>query len=72
MGILAMIDLGLKIIDKLNLGADKAIEFYNNVKALHPNDVPELTDAEIIARAKGAFEGNLDDLTTTLAALRES
>lgn len=70
MGILALIDVGLKVIEKLNLGTAKAVEFYNNVRQLHPDDVPELTDAEIIARAKAAFEGNLDDLRATLAALK--
>lgn len=72
MGILAMIDIGLKVIDRLGLGAEKAIAFYNNVRALHPNDVPEKTDAEIIAQAKDAFEGNVDDIQASLAALRST
>lgn len=69
MGVIALIDLGLKIMDKLNLGAEKAIEFYNNVKALHPNDVPELTDAQIIERMKSAFQANADDIKASLEAL---
>jgi hypothetical protein len=72
MGILAMLDLGLKVIDRLGLGTEKVIGFYNGVKQLHPNDVPEKTDAEIIAQAKGVFEGNISDIEASLAALRST
>lgn len=70
MQILALLDIGLKVIEKLQLGADAGLAFYRSVKAAHPADVPDKTDAEVIAQMKGAFEANVADIDATLAALR--
>lgn len=72
MSILAMLDLGLKIIEKLNLGAEAGIKFYQAVKTANPQDVPDKTDAEIITQMKEAFTANAEDIERTLAALRQT
>jgi hypothetical protein len=70
MQVLAALELGLKIIEKLQLGAEEGLRFYNAVRNAHPQDVPEMTDAEVIAKMKGQFTANINDIDATLAALR--
>lgn len=72
MGILAALDLGLKIIERLQLGTEAGLRFYQAVKAKHPNDVPDKTDAEVIEMMKGGFQSNIDDINSTLDALGDN
>lgn len=70
MGVLAAIDLAFKIFEKLNVGAEQAVSFYNNVIRPQNPGAPELTDAEIIAKMKAGFTSEKEIAEAALAALR--
>ena len=70
MGVLAAIDLAFKIFDKLNVGTDKVITFYNNVIRPANPDAPELTDQEIIAKMKQGFTDEREIAEAALGTVR--
>lgn len=71
MGILAIVDTVLGLLHKVSASSDDIVTLYNSLRQVHPVDLPERTDAEIIEVAHSGFKGNIDDINASLAALKK-
>jgi hypothetical protein len=68
MGALAIADLILGLMGKINLGAEEGLRFYRAVKQQNP-DMPDRTDAEIIEQMTQNFRNNREAAQAALDAL---
>lgn len=71
MGALAIADLILGLMGKLNVGVEEGLRFYRAVKQKN-NDLPERTDMEVIEIMRAGFQGNVDDIKASLDALHST
>ena len=71
MGALAIADLVLKLMGKINLGLEEGRRFYDAVRVNNP-DMPERTDAEVIETMKAKFTSNKQIAEAARAALRNA
>lgn len=68
MGALAIADLVLGLMGKINLGAEEGLRFWRAVKTNNP-DLPDRTDAEVIDVMTNQFTSNKEAALASLAAL---
>jgi hypothetical protein len=68
MGALAIADLVLGLMGKINLGAEEGLRFWRAVKQKNP-DLPDRTDAEVIDVMTNQFKQNRMSAQATLDAL---
>jgi hypothetical protein len=68
MGILAIADMVLALMGKINIGAEEGLRFYRAVRQENP-DLPERTDAEVIDVMTNQFTSNKESAQDSLDAL---
>lgn len=68
MGALAIADLILGLMGKINLGAAEGLRFWRAVKQQNP-DLPDRTDEEVIDMMTSQFTANKEAALASLAAL---
>lgn len=68
MGILAIADMVLALMGKINIGAEEGLRFWNAVRQENP-DLPDRTDAEVIDVMTNQFRSNRDSAQASLDGL---